>query len=369
MSFVGPPYTHDIFISYNHGDVRGEGASNFMRWSRCLWEALRGEFASHDDLAGLDIFFDQSPDPASGVDPFVSLDKQLDQKVKASAVFMPLVSPRYLKSKWCQDELSWWLAGQKDAGLDSSGRLAPLLVWGIPPEGSESWPKAIEATPLKQLIGIYFFDRANAAMRPQPFGWPASDGKIADKQFDNALLDAVGYIRLHLLDFKKRLAERAPAAKSADGAKPSIYLHGRADAAQPWDKAFRALSDAGFPVTPDAPEPIEPDTEKRNAIRETRVKGMSRCDALVLLAPDDSTLLTDELSVIGKHDRGLAIKRAEDDLQQTGKRLPAAVVDPVGDAARAERRRMQVKNSGLEWFDFNAPAWVSDTASWLGQAA
>jgi hypothetical protein len=369
MSFIGPPYTHDIFISYNHGDVRGEGASNFMRWSRCLWKALGDEFAAHDDLGGLDIFFDQSPNPSSGVDPFVSLDKQLDQKVKAAAVFMPLISPRYLKSKWCQDELSWWLAAQKEAGLDTSGRLAPLLIWGTPPEGSDNWPKAIEATPLKQLIGVYFFDRANATMRPQPFGWPASDGKIADKNFDNALLDAVGYLRLHLLDFKKRVAERAPAARAAGGAKPSIYLHGRGDAAKPWDKAFRALSKAGFPVSPDAPEAIEPDTAKRNATRETRVIGMSLCDALFMVAPEDSTLLTDELSVIGKHDRGLAIKRAEDDLGQPGKRLPVAVVDPVADAARAERRRMQVENSGLEWFDFNRPAWVDNATQWLSQAA
>ena len=46
MSFVGAPYTYDIFISYNHGDVRGEGTSNFLRWSKCFWQALRSEFAA-----------------------------------------------------------------------------------------------------------------------------------------------------------------------------------------------------------------------------------------------------------------------------------------------------------------------------------
>jgi hypothetical protein len=96
---------------------------------------------------------------------------------------------------------------------------------------------------------------------------------------------------------------------------------------------------------------------------------MSGCDALIVMAHDDSTILTDELTVIGKHDRGLAIKRAEEMLHQPGKRMPLAVVDPIADRDRAERRRMQVKNSGLEWFDFNAPGWVNDTARWLEAAA
>src|SRR5262245_61584357 len=100
LSFVGAPYSYDIFVSYNHGDVRGEGTSNFLRWSKCFWQALRREFDAHDDLGGLSIFFDQSLGPADGVDPFVSLDPQLDTSVKNAVVFMPLVSPRYLKSDW-----------------------------------------------------------------------------------------------------------------------------------------------------------------------------------------------------------------------------------------------------------------------------
>ena len=58
MSFVGEPFTADVFISYSHGDVRGVGDSNFKQWSRCFWRELEREFEAHDDLPGLTIFFD-----------------------------------------------------------------------------------------------------------------------------------------------------------------------------------------------------------------------------------------------------------------------------------------------------------------------
>ena len=110
---------------------------------------------------------------------------------------------------------------------------------------------------------------------------------------------------------------------SDDGVKPSIYLHGRNDAPKVWDAAADALSDAGFPVSPDGPEPVETDAAKRARIRESRIGAMSACDALLVVGPQDSATFSEELIILGKADRGLAIDRAERVLGRPARRCPA----------------------------------------------
>jgi len=370
MSFVGEPYTADVFISYSHGDARGVGDSNFKQWSYSFWRELQREFEAHDDLEGLTIFFDSSDRPSEGVDPFVALDPRLEEQASNAAVFMPLISPRYLKSEYCIRELQWWREAQEARQLDSRGRLAPVLIWGTPPVGSPSWPEALKPIGLSQLTGINFFARDNVLLRPQPFGWPGAGGRIEDPRFFDPLLDVVGYIRQHLIEFKSIVAERSVSAGPMveDGVKPTIYLHGRSDAPEKWDAAADALSMAGFPVAPDGPEPIESDAAKRAQIREARIGAMSTCDALLVVGPDDTSVFNEELMILGRADRGLAIDRAERVLGMPGKRLPCGVVDAVDDPGRAKRRKAWAENNRLGWFSLSDPTWVGQASNWLGGA-
>lgn len=371
MSFVGEPYTSDVFISYSHGDVHGVGDSNFKQWSRCFWRELQREFEAHDDLEGLTIFFDSSERPNEGVDPFVALDPHLEEQASNAAVFMPLISPRYLKSDWCLRELAWWREAQEKRQLDTRGRLAPVLIWGVPPAGTTSWSEALKPIGLSNLTGISFFPRDKVLLRPQPFGWPGAGDRIEDYRFFEPLLDVVGYIRQHLIAFKQIVAETRPDGTTPapeDGVKPSIYLHGRTDAPQQWEAAADALSQAGFPVSPDGPEPIEADAAARAKIRETRIGAMSACDALLVVGPEDSATFSEELMILGKADRGLAIDRAERVLGLSGKRLPCGVVDTVSDPTRAKRRKAWAENNRLGWFELTDPAWVNRAAEWIGTA-
>ncbi len=113
-----------------------------------------------------------------------------------------------------------------------------------------------------------------------------------NQRFFNPLLDVVGYLRQHLIEFKSIVSERAASVpRELDaGVKPSIYLHGRDDSPKLWDDAADALSNAGFPVSPDGPEPVEADAAKRARIREARVGTMAACDALVVVGPEDTTI-------------------------------------------------------------------------------
>lgn len=369
MSFVGKPYLADIFISYSHGDVSGEGDSNFKRWSHSFYRDLRRELRDHPDLKGVSIFFDESNRQSEGVQPFVPFGESLEEHASRAAIFLPLISPHYLGSRWCLQELAWWRGAQEQTRSETHGRLAPVFIWGLPPAGVASWPQAVEKIDLAHLTGIHFYSRENVSMRPQPFGWPGSDGPIKDERFVEALLMLVSHLRKHLLDLKASV----PVSSTDDGAgergKPNIYLHGRNDSPQHWDAACDALIGAGFPVMPDAPEPVETDAEKRARIRESRIGAMSTCDALLVVGPQDNGVFSEELSILSKDDRGLAIDRAERVHGRAGKRLPCAVLDTVSDPARARRRKAWAENNRLAWFELADPAWVSQASAWLGAQA
>jgi hypothetical protein len=369
MSFVGEPYLADIFISYSHGDVESEGDSNFKRWSRSFYRELRRELRDHPDLTGVRIFFDDSNRQSEGVQPFVPFGESLEEHATKAAIFLPLISPHYLNSRWCLQELEWWRSAQEKHQRDTRGRLAPIYIWGLPPSGSARWPDAVEKIRLAHLTGIEFYSRDNVRERPQPFGWPGSDEPIADRKFIEALLRLVGNLRRHLLDLRTVVSDSQPQPIAADeGTKPTIYLHGRDDAPEYWESAADALESAGFPVTPDGPEPVEPDAEKRARIRESRVGAMSACDALLVVGPQDSAIFSEEVSILGKDDRGLAIDRAERVLGRRGKKLPCAVIDTVTDPARARRRKAWAENNRLGWFELADPAWVNRASEWLGAA-
>ena len=141
--------------------------------------------------------------------------------------------------------------------------------------------------------------------------------------------------------------------------------HGRDDARPQWDKAADELSATGFPVHPEQPEPIETDPIKRGKVRESRIQTLSTCDALLLLAPEDPAIFSEELMVLGKADRGLAIDRAQQHFGQRGKKLPGAIIDQITDPNRIKRRRDQARNVRLEWLSFNDPNWVNNTEGWL----
>lgn len=367
MSFVGGNYTNDIFISYSHGDVRGVGDSNFKQWSASFWRELEREFEAHDDLEGLSIFFDSSDRPSDGVDPFVLLDPLLEARASNAAFFIPLLSPRYLKSEYCLRELDWWRKAQEKSGLDMTGRLAPVLIWGTPPAGAADWPDALKALDMNNLTGIPFFARDKALMRPQPFGWPGGGTRITDNQFYDQLLLLVGHLRPHLKDFKA-LVGGSGSIERDGGVKPTIYLHGRSDSPKLWEEAADALSDAGYPVSPFGPEPVEADPAKRDDIRQKRIEVMSTCDALMVIGPEDNGLFSEELMILGKADRGQAIDRAESKLGVSGKRLPCAVVDSVSDPGKAKRRKAWAENNRLGWFELTDPGWVNRASDWLGTA-
>ena len=88
MSYCGPPFQRDIFVSYSHGaDARGE--PSLQHWSlalvRALREELRADRAFRDSLS---LFIDAEGEPGRRLDTALPLTEQLEAQVQSAALLL-----------------------------------------------------------------------------------------------------------------------------------------------------------------------------------------------------------------------------------------------------------------------------------------
>lgn len=359
MSFVGEPFKHDIFITYSHGDVDGDGYSKLKQWSEGFASELEEELKSMPDLAAdIRVFRDQHHRPDQGLDPMIPLTDQLKADVAGSAVLVVLMTPQYLKSAWCRDERDWWLANQRSASLSTEGRLAVARVWTT---GTDSWPEDLVDSRGHKLIGRCFHDEALSESRPQPYEWPQPEPTSKDP-FRGVLLDFVGDLRLHLNKLKahvdQRRLQQEEAGRLAGEAGQIIYLHGREDAEPVWKTVSAELKAAGYQVFPSEPDEICADPVKSRKISDDRLRVLVGCDALMLLGTNDVRALDADLVVIGRNERHKA-KAFSDKL------LPCAVVDTAGLAGIKPRILDNARDLGIQWIGAEGRVWTPDVPSWL----
>ena len=94
QAFV-PGFEIDVFVSYGHFDNQPE------QWVTKLYELLKAQVES---IVGESINFWIDPQLNGGE----ILDTALKHRVSSSAVFLPVLSPRYVKSPYCRQELQWF---------------------------------------------------------------------------------------------------------------------------------------------------------------------------------------------------------------------------------------------------------------------
>ena len=173
---------------------------------------------------------------------------------------------------------------------------------------------------------MFFYDRAKAERRPQPFAWPKVDSETMG-QFREALLDYVGLIRARLKEIHKELEQRRAEEidhrrlNQANGQR--IYLHGRKEHSETWDRVYRELDDSKYNVFPDRPEEVGSEPKEFQKLQDERLDVMRTCDAVLVLGTQETKKLMADLNVIGDWDRRSAIARY-------AKQLPCGVVDTGG---------------------------------------
>lgn len=362
MAYVGAPFSHDIFVSYSHGDD-GSGQSFMQPWSaafaRELERELRADRRFRQDLR---VFLDGNHRPGQGIDPMAPLTDQLRAEIGAAAFLLVLMSPDYLASKWCEDEREWWHARQAELGLPADERIAVVKIW---PTGNDPWPPALHDSRGHPLVGFPFSEPVDGSDSHRPLGWFDLPGPFTTP-FRKALLTVVGRLYPKLDALRCALEQRARAeaeiARLVSDSGQTIYLHGRADHAKAWEAAGMALIDHGYAVVPGEPDPVESDPKKLQEVRERRVEALCGCDALLLLGTEDGRALDADLVVVGKHDRQSARARSN-------RLLPCGLLDTAGAAVSTPVRRATARIMQTDWLDGTQPPWTPEVQRWLGEKA
>lgn len=358
MSYIGGSFKHDLFVTYSHGAVDAGGDSPLKQWSDGFVRELERELRQHPTYGrDLALFFDDSPRPGAGLDPMAQLTPQLRDEVRASALIQVLMSPQYLMSKWCERERAWWLEAEAEHGLTAQDRIALARIWPT----TAPWPAPFLDEAGHPLPGICFFDEARAAVRPQPFEWPAPD-RTSKGEFRDRLLDLVSWLwqRVEVLRTRmdERLAAKRDAARLAEDAGQVLYLHGRIEHEQAWRSASDLLRSTGFTVFPGQPETVTDDPVAAQRTRRERVRALADCDALLLLATDDASAVDADLIVVGRRDRQSARALSQ-------RLLPCGLIDTAGAALATPERRQAAQSLQVDWIDGTRPPWPQDVQSWL----
>ena len=122
MAFLAPHFDFDVFVSYSQGDPSRMG-SELKNWTRKLINDIRDDIQSTDtEFDELAIWYDEK------IDPTADLSDTLRAHVRSSGILLIVMSPRYLKSRWCTDELDWFREQIQDRSRDQ-GRV--FVVRGL----------------------------------------------------------------------------------------------------------------------------------------------------------------------------------------------------------------------------------------------
>src|SRR5580704_4591391 len=149
MAFLTPFFEYDVFISYSHGKALGDSDSPLMRWTHALIRELEREIhAVGTEFDSLQMWRDEH------IDPTIHLTDELRGKVTSSGILMIVMSPRYLASSWCKDELEWFRQQVHDRARDQ-GRV--FVIRALPTD-EKDWPEFLRDDRGHALIGFRFHD-------------------------------------------------------------------------------------------------------------------------------------------------------------------------------------------------------------------
>ncbi|TMJ12476.1 MAG: TIR domain-containing protein [Alphaproteobacteria bacterium] len=329
MSFVGDPYTNDLFIGYSHGaalaDDQVVGAEPPLRnWTRNVArevaQRLEIGFSTYRD-AGFHYFLDSQQ--ASGA----PLADDIEREAKSSALLLLFITPTYLRSPWSGQEIGWFFAraDEDGRGLD---HCVLRMAQPLPADCDCTWPERLTDKTGKPVTrGDSLYNPATGV--PLDIRWDPAVRPPA-QELDRAIDGLVAEIKVKLEALRKQLSARRASEppKSREGIRATLYIQSYNDS-ESWSRARTMLQEVAF-VTPERFEAIPDNLSMIKTFRERRQRALVDCNGLVLLRSSPADPL-ERLVVSSQFDRRV--------LQQTASHLvPWVLVDFVGDADPNELR-------------------------------
>ncbi len=344
MAFLVPYFEYDVFVSYSHGVHGRESDAPLRDWTLDLIRRLETDIRAVDtEFDDLHIWRDEQ------IDPTIHVSDELRGKVKSSGILLIVMSPRYLTSAWCKDELEWFREQVQERERDQ-GRVFIVRVLRT---DENRWPDFLRDARGHSLAGFQFHDKQGS----MPFGWRGSSENHEAYVRELWRLQTALTRRLReLLANAERRVKPQVVRKAGDGtSQRRIYLHARPENASAYDEVKRALLlDGMAPLSTVA----DPGRAIADWMRESRarIETAKRCDALALVRADGDERFIGDLLEIGVDERE-RIQSAR------GAPLPCAVLDRSG-----ESLPIDVSSYGIEHFDVDREGWRGLFQGWLQQA-
>jgi hypothetical protein len=230
-------YTNHLFISYAHIDNYYDSTSS-RGWIDLLHERLEIRLAQ---LLGRKptIWRDRK---IQGNDVF---NQTIHIELGKAVILLSVVTPRYIASPSCQDELNIFIQLALQTGglrLDDKHRIFKVVKTQVPLEK--------QPPELRQLLGYEFYQLDQASGRFREFDHESSARGEKDKRYWDKFEDLAQDIKLLL----ERIEQ--PDAPSPPTNGKTIYLaETTSDLADHRDKVHRELRQFGHVILPDQPLP------------------------------------------------------------------------------------------------------------------
>jgi hypothetical protein len=343
VSHLAPVFDPDVFVSYSHGDPVG-GHAPLRDWTQALITRLeQGLHALETEFDDLDLFIDPK------IDPTAHLSDDLRGKAGACGVLMIVMSKRYLKSRWCQDELTWF-GQQIQERMGSSGR---VFVIRAQETDTNQWPEFLRDSRGYAMTGFSFYDPENG----EPWGFQLREP--GDDYFKELTRLRIWLVK-RLRELRERAADRArdkaeATARSKAPGPRLIYLHAPPNSEAPRAEIAQALKEDGIaPVTPVVGAGRGLADWQSEA--KQRISMAKHCEALALLRVGDEDRFLNDLFGIGVNER-------KEMSGSYGAPLPCAVLDKIGDGLPVDLSQFRI-----ERFDVNKADWRSQFRAWLDAA-
>ncbi len=245
-----PQFQCDVFLSYGHLDNEGPGETE-QRWITRFDADLERRVSQ---LLGTRITIWRDNQLGGNTD----FPDEIQRNLAGAAVWIPVLSPRFLTSDWCQRELGIFLKSVEQTGGVKVGTQTRIFKVVKTVFDQAEQPEVVRQV-MKDLLGYEFY-RLDENNRPREFPDldPAPD---AEKRYlvklDDLAQDLVPLLKELKKKDPKELKKGEPVIQPA-ACKGSIYLaETTRELSDSRDQIRRELLAQGYQVLPDRPLPLE----------------------------------------------------------------------------------------------------------------
>ena len=231
-----------VFISYAHADNQSVEAET-PGWVSNFVDHLKNDIARRPGGGRIECWMDHRLEPQRAV------DAELRQRILESQCFLAFLSPRYLESVWCQQEMATFVETVGGGKADDRVFLVELL-----PTKREDWHSGIQS-----ITELKFWHQELAQPEPMTLAWPVANPK-SDTLYWNRINALASILARQIQHLPVAPPTVKPQVTPTIAPTPAIALPAKAqtvwvadptdDVLEQWESLAGRLQQQGYAVLP-----------------------------------------------------------------------------------------------------------------------